>query len=90
MKLKQLDMKTAYLNAGIEEKTFLNQTPRFVEKNANGKNYVCSLKKSLYGSKHSGRNSSIHLKNFCLIFSSSQVKVIPVCSWGNETVIRTS
>ena len=32
MKLKQLDMKTAYLNAGIEEENFVDQPPGFVKK----------------------------------------------------------
>ena len=45
MKLKQLDIKTAYLNAGIEEEIFVDQPPAFVKKNANGKSYVCRLKK---------------------------------------------
>ena len=44
MKLKQLDIKTAYLNAGIEEEFFVDQPPGPVEKNANGKSYVCRLK----------------------------------------------
>ena len=56
MKLKQLDIKTAYLNAGIEEECFVDQPPGFVKKNANGRSYVCRLKKSLYGLKQSGRN----------------------------------
>ena len=44
MKLKQLHIKTAYLNAGIEEEIFVDQPPVFVRKNANGKSYVCRLK----------------------------------------------
>ena len=37
MKLKQLDIKTAYLNAGLEEEIFVDQPPGLVKKNANGK-----------------------------------------------------
>ena len=66
MKLKQLDIKTAYLNAGIEEEIFVDQPPGFVKKNANGKSYVCRLKKSLYGLKQSGRNSFNTLRDFLL------------------------
>ena len=66
MKLKQLDIKTAYLNAGIEEKIFVDQPPGFVKKNANGKSYVCRLKKSLYGLKQSGRNWFNTLGDFLL------------------------
>ena len=66
MKLKQLDIKTAYLNAGIEEEIFVDQPPGFVQKNANGKSYVCRLKKSLYGLKQSGRNWFNTLRDFLL------------------------
>ena len=37
MQLKQLDIKTAYLNAGKEEEIFVDQPPRFVNKNATAK-----------------------------------------------------
>ena len=66
MKLKQLDIKTAYLNADIEEEIFVDQPPGFVKKNANGKSYVCRLKKSLYGLKQSGRNWFNTLRDFLL------------------------
>ena len=56
MKLKQLDIKTAYLNAAIEEELFVDQLSGFVKNNANGKSNVCRLKISLYGLKQSGRN----------------------------------
>ena len=45
MKLKQLDIKTAYLNASIEEEIFVDQQPGFVKKIANGKSYVCRIRK---------------------------------------------
>ena len=66
MKLKQLDIKAAYLNAGIEEEVFVDQPQGFVKKNANGKNFVCILKKSLYGLKQSGRNWFNTLRDFLL------------------------
>ena len=55
-KSKELHMKTVDLNAGVAEEIFVDQPPGYVESNANGKRYVCILKKSLYGLKHSGRN----------------------------------
>ena len=79
MKLKHLDIKTAYLNAGKEEKNFVVQPPGFVKKKANGKSYICRLKKMLHGLKQSGRNWFNTLEMFCSAFSSSQAKVIPVC-----------
>ena len=66
MKLKQLDIKTAYLNAIIEEELFVDQPSGFVKNNANGKSYVCRLKISLYGLKQSGRNWFRTLRDFLL------------------------
>ena len=43
MKLKQLDKKTAYLTAGIEEEVFVDQPQGFLKKNANGKSYELCL-----------------------------------------------
>ena len=37
MKLKQLDIKTAFVNAGIEEETFVGQPPGFVKKKPTAK-----------------------------------------------------
>ena len=37
-------MKTAYLTGCTEEEIFVDQPQGFVEKNANGKSYVCRLK----------------------------------------------
>ena len=53
--LKQLDVKTAYLNAEIDEEIFVQQLLGF-EVLKDGENLVCKLKKSLYGQKQSGRN----------------------------------
>ena len=53
IKFRQLDIKTAYLNAPIDEDIFLEQPERF--KQGDG-DMVCKLKRSLYGLKQSGRN----------------------------------
>ena len=46
------DIKTAYLNAPIQEDIYIEQ-PEGYQK---GKQMVCKLKRSLYGLKQSGRN----------------------------------
>ena len=52
MKLKQFDVKTAYLNAKIDEEIFVQQ-PLGFEMLKDGKNLVCKLKKkTLYGLKN--------------------------------------
>ena len=71
MKLKQLDIKTTYLNAGIEEEIFVDQPPGFVKKNANGKSYVCRLKKITLWIEA--------VRSQLVQFSSSRAKVILVC-----------
>jgi transposase InsO family protein len=52
----QMDIKTAYLNAQLDEEIFMDQPQGFVRHDANGNQLVCKLKKSLYGLKQSGRN----------------------------------
>ena len=60
----QMDIKTAYLNADIEEEVYLQQPEGFVKLGANGKPLVCKLKKSLYGLKQSGRNWHLLLSSY--------------------------
>ena len=52
--LKQMDVKTAYLNAKMEEEVFMKQPEGFVDKQR--PNAVCRLIKSLYGTKQAGAN----------------------------------
>ena len=60
--LKQMDIKTAYLNAPIEEDVVIKQPEGFGLLDENGKSFDCKLKKSLYGLKQSGRNWFLTLK----------------------------
>ena len=53
IKFWQMDVKTAYLNAPINEETFLEQPEGFERSDSD---MVCKLKRSLYGLKQSGRN----------------------------------
>ena len=52
----QMDVKTAYLHAPIEEEIYLEQPEGFDKTSEKGGKMVCKLKKSIYGLKQSGRN----------------------------------
>ena len=54
-KIRQLDIKTAYLNAPIADEIYMKQTG-FELLNNKGKPLVYLMKNSLYGLKQSGRN----------------------------------
>lgn len=62
MKLFQLDVKNAYLNAKIDHDIFLEQPKGFEKFDENGNEYVLKLQRSLYGLKQSGRlwNKLLH------------------------------
>ena len=62
---KQLDIKTAFLNAKIDEDIYLEQPEGFEGTDLNGGKLYCKLEKSLYGLKQSGRNWYLTLKS-CL------------------------
>ena len=53
IKFRQMDIKSAYLNAPIDEEIFLEQSEGFKQGDSD---MVCKLKRSLYGLKQSGRN----------------------------------
>ena len=56
LKLHQMDVKTAYLNAPIDCEIYIQQPKGFEVTTGGGKNLACKLNKSLYGLKQSGRN----------------------------------
>lgn len=53
LKLKQLDVSTAFLNGDLDEEIFMDQPEGFIIKGTEKK--VCLLKKSIYGLKQAGR-----------------------------------
>ena len=53
IKFRQMDIKSAYLNAPIDEEIFLEQPEGFKQGDSD---MVCKLKRSLYGLKQSVRN----------------------------------
>ena len=59
-----MDIKTAYLNADIEEEIFMQQPEGFEKFDKRGNPLFCKLRKSLYGLKQSGRNCYLTIKNF--------------------------
>ena len=51
-----MDIKTAYLNAPIEDNLHMPQTEGFEKFDTKGNPLICKLNKSTYGLKQSGRN----------------------------------
>jgi hypothetical protein len=54
--LYQMDIKTAYLNATLDEVIYMEQPAGYTQLDGQGKPLVCRLKKALYGLKQLGRN----------------------------------
>ena len=99
--LKQMDTKTACLNADIEEEIFMQQPETFKKFDKQGNPLICKLMKNSYGLKQSGRNWYLTIKNFfsqlgftaaiqdnCLIIKKVE-NVIErlVCLWVDDMVI---
>ena len=56
LKVHQMDVKSAYLNAPIDKEIFVEQPQGYAINGKNNETLVWKLKKSLYGLKQSGRN----------------------------------
>ena len=64
LELEQLDVKTAFLHGDLEETIYMKQPEGFI---VDGKlNWVCKLKKSLYGLKQSPRQWYKRFDSFML------------------------
>lgn len=55
-KTKHIDVLSAYLNSPIKEEVYMEQPKGFEEQGKSAKNFVCKLKKSIYGLHQSGRD----------------------------------
>ncbi|GJZ71295.1 retrovirus-related pol polyprotein from transposon TNT 1-94 [Tanacetum coccineum] len=77
MVVYQMDVKTAFLNGNLQEKVYVSQPDRFVDKYK--PNHVYKLKKALYGLKQAPRVWYDMLSSF-LISQDSQRSEDPHCS----------
>ena len=59
-----MDIKTACLNADIEEEIFVQQPEGFDKFDKRGNTLICKLRKSLYGLRQSGRDWYLTIKSF--------------------------
>ena len=64
LKVEQIDIRNAYVNSVLEEEVYMEQPEGFCE--CDQREYVCKLKRSLYGLKQSG-NSWNKCLNTCLV-----------------------
>ena len=53
--LWQLDVKQAFLQADLQEPLYMRMPPHLSDRNGDGAQLVCRLKKSLYGLKQAAR-----------------------------------
>lgn len=70
MEIRQFDVKTAFLNGDLKEEVYMEQPKGFVSK---GSNFVCKLKKSLYGLKQSPRCWNQKFVQFLTMFGFKQM-----------------
>lgn len=60
LELRQLDIKTAFLNGDIDEELYIQQPPGYEQGDAK----VCRLRKALYGLKQASRAWHLKLRDF--------------------------
>ena len=103
MKLFQLDVKTAYLNAPIDHDIYVRQPKGFENSDKNGNELVWKLKKSLYGLKQSGRmwHNCLHtflvengfkqlISDNCIYVNDGTSYKIILIVWVDDIVIASS
>ena len=83
-KIRQMDIKTAYLNAPIAEEVYMKQPEGFEQLDNKRKPLVCLLKKSFYALKQSGRNRYFTFRNF-LVAEGFESSVHDNCLFINES-----
>jgi transposase InsO family protein len=77
MNVNQADIKTAYLNAQIEEEIYMEQPEGYEVKGPQGQKLVCKLSKSIYGLKQAGRNWNKTLDKWLKENGFTQSKIDP-------------
>ena len=75
--MHQMDVKSAFLHADLEEEIFMQPPKGYEQYSPNGKMFVWKLRKSLYGLKQSGRNWFRLLESFLLDDCSFQNNIDP-------------
>ena len=96
--VKQLNIKTAYLNANVDEEIYMKQPEGFEVSSKSEDLLVCELQKSLYGLKQSGRNWYFTLKylesigfvacvhDCCLFVRNVDCDLSVVCVWVDDII----
>lgn len=98
----QMDVKTAYLHAPIEEEIYMDQ-PEGFEQTKSGQHMVYKLKKSLYGLKQSGRNwykllndyleqndFKRNLSDHCVYRKDIEHETLLIIIWVDDLIIAAS
>ena len=75
-KLYTIDVKTAYLNADLDEEIYM-KIPEFPELEPDCKGKVILLLKGLYGLKQSGRNWNLDIHNFLMTLGFNRTHADP-------------
>ena len=66
----QMDVKTAFLNANLEEEIYMMQPEGFIAKNQ--EHMICKLKMSIYGPKQASRSWNIKFDQVIKLFGFEQ------------------
>ena len=77
-----MDVKSAFLQASVDEEIYVDQPPGFEELHSDGSKLYCRLKKSLYGLKQAGHNWNAELDKWLIDQGFTKSKVdICLYSW---------
>ena len=101
--VNQMDVKSAYLNAKVEEEIYLDPPEGYKQIDKEGNKLVWKLKKSLYGLKQSGRNWNEMFHSFlvaegfkqslsdsCFYIKTRDKSVINVIIWVDDVLISSN
>ncbi|KAG2763703.1 hypothetical protein Pcac1_g24571 [Phytophthora cactorum] len=83
LKLHQMDVKTAFLNGLLDEDIYMVQPDGYVDEDH--PDYVCKLKRSLYGLKQSPRMWNQIIDDFILKLGSRSASRITVSTSRGTT-----